>query len=242
LTKNDKRLRGSVFVLSGEELTIPFGEIRALVLTYEPSALIQRKARRIITSTLSDEKLIEKVTQRAAYCRFGGKLISESNEASSLTQDFETDIIPKKRTFAVDSVSLTMYQCGEIGAKIKSMTNAKVSLGNPDYVFQAEAIPEGLIFGLSKQGYKIFEWRHRRPRSRRFFLPSAIYPKLARALVNLSRVRENERFVDPFCGTGSLLIESSMMGMKTIGIDITRWIARGAALNLSIHWITNQSL
>jgi tRNA (guanine10-N2)-dimethyltransferase len=45
-------------------------------------------------------------------------------------------------------------------------------------------------------------------------------------------VKESELFLDPFCGTGSLLIESSLMGIRSVGIDLKRWIARGAAMNL----------
>ncbi|MCL4540656.1 MAG: hypothetical protein M1378_13845, partial [Bacteroidetes bacterium] len=118
------------------------------------------------------------------------------------------------------------------GALIKKKTDAKVSLDVPDLVFQLEKIESRFVLGLSDHGYKKFSWRERRPRARKFFLPSAIYPKLARFLVNLSRVKEGEYFLDPFCGTGSLLIESSVMGIKTLGIDLTRWIARGALLNL----------
>ncbi|MGI0090654.1 MAG: hypothetical protein ACREBS_02995, partial [Nitrososphaerales archaeon] len=119
-----------------------------------------------------------------------------------------------------------------VGASIKERTLARVSLESPDYVFQIEKVDDGSILALSKTGFKTFSWRQRRPRARKFFLPSAIYPKLARLLVNLSRVREEEYFLDPFCGTGSLLIESALMGMRTIGFDLTKWIARGAYLNL----------
>jgi tRNA (guanine10-N2)-dimethyltransferase len=242
LTKDVEAFHRSVFVLSGEELTIPFGEIRALILTYGPDASIQKLNERIVTSSLSDDESIKKVTQRAAYCRFGGSLLSKSNGIASLADPIEKNLIPENRTFAVDSISLTMGQCGQIGEKIKSKTHSKVSLDDPDYLFHVEAIPEGYILGLSTQGTKKFDWRNRRPRARRFFLPSAIYPKLARALVNLSRVREGETFADPFCGTGSLLIESSLMGMRTIGMDVTRWISRGAALNLKWYSLSYDSI
>ena len=136
------------------------------------------------------------------------------------------------KSFVVDSESLDRPTEGDLGALIKQKTGAKVSLENPDYVFQLEKVENEFFLGLSKNGFKTFSWRQRRPRARKFFLPSAIYPKLARLLVNLSRVKEGQYFLDPFCGTGSLLIESSIMGMKTIGFDLTRWIARGAKLNM----------
>ena len=181
---------------------------------------------------MNDPELISKVSERAAYCRFGGKFISRGENIADLAEDISSSSIDSGRSFVVDSESLDRSIEGELGALIKQKTGARVSLENPDYVFQLEKIGKEFVLGLSKTGFKKFRWRQRRPRARKFFLPSAIYPKLARLLVNLSRVREGQYFLDPFCGTGSLLIESSIMGMKTMGFDLTRWIARGAKLNL----------
>ncbi len=222
----------SLFVLSGEELTLPFAEISALASAYSNSSKIRRYGSRIVTSSISESDIIQRITDRAAYCRFGGILVSKSRDLASLAAPVEKNPTQGNKKFAVASLSLSLEQCGQIGAEIQSKTKLGVSLEEPDYVFQAESIPEGFVLGLSRSGYKEFHWRARRPRARTFFLPSAIYPKLARALVNLCRVREGEFFLDPFCGTGSLLIESSLMGMKAIGVEITRWIARGARLNL----------
>ena len=184
-------------------------------------------------SSLSQRDLISRVTKRASYVRFGGTLISISDKPEDLATGISASVIPNGKSFAVTSESMDRQIYGEIGGQIKQTTGARVSLDEPDYVFQAERLDDGrYILGFTGDGIKRFSWRERRPRARRFFLPSAIYPKLARLLVNLSRVREGEYFLDPFCGTGSLLIESSVMGMKSIGIDMTRWIARGAALNL----------
>jgi tRNA (guanine10-N2)-dimethyltransferase len=223
---------GSLFVLSGEELTLPYGEIDALICAYSKGPSIERYGNRVVHSSLSAPDLIETVTQRSAYCRFGGSFLSISKDLPSLATSVEIDLSKNGKTFAVASFSLDMEKCGELGAVIKTKTRGKVSLENPDYVFDVESVPDGYIIGVSSKGYKEFHWRDRRPRARKFFLPSAIYPKLARCLVNLSRVKEGEFFVDPFCGTGSLLIESSLMGMRTVGIEITRWIARGASLNM----------
>jgi len=224
-------LAGSIFVLSGEELSFPSAEIRALVETYSESKC-ENLTSRVIECSLNDPNLISKVSERAAYCRFGGEFVSRGETITDLAEDISSSSIYPGRSFVVDSESLDRPIEGELGALIKQKTGSTVSLENPDYVFQLEAVGKEFVLGVSKSGFKKFSWRQRRPRARKFFLPSAIYPKLARLLVNLSRVREDEYFLDPFCGTGSLLIESSIMGMKTLGFDLTRWIARGAKLNL----------
>ncbi len=220
-------------MLSGEELTFPSSEIAALVETYSGRNSCRRLSRRLISSEIEDVKIISRITERAAYCRFGGRLLAISPRVADLGSDLDRSIVEAGKTFSVRSESIDYKICGELGGSIKERIRARVSLEAPDYVFQVEQLDDGAyLLGVSSGGIKEFSWRIRRPRARRFFLPSAMYPKLARLLVNLSRVREGDYFLDPFCGTGSLLIESSVMGIKTIGFDLTRWIAKGARLNL----------
>jgi len=57
-------------------------------------------------------------------------------------------------------------------------------------------------------------------------------PKLARCMVNLSRVKEGQLLLDPFCGTGGILIEAGLIGAKLIGSDINWKMKNGTAINL----------
>ncbi|MDA4130231.1 MAG: hypothetical protein OK457_05635 [Thaumarchaeota archaeon] len=227
-------MKSSLFVLSGEDYTFPSAEIRALGETYSPQLFeCENLSPRVIRSNMEDPMLISKITRRAAYCRFGGVLLGAGETVGELAHEIGRDLFETGKAFVVDSVTLDRLQCAELGALIKEKTGAKVSLENPGLVFQLERVPEGFVLALSADGFKTSTWRLRRPRARKFFLPSAIFPKLACLLVNLSRVKEEEYFLDPFCGTGSLLIESSLMGINTVGFDLTRWIARGAQQNLN---------
>jgi len=54
---------------------------------------------------------------------------------------------------------------------------------------------------------------------RSFSLPISLHPKFARALVNLSRVPMAGTVLDPFCGTGGVLLESCAIGLRPIGLD-----------------------
>ncbi len=83
-------------------------------------------------------------------------------------------------------------------------------------------------------------WAERRPRRRAFFHPAAIFPKLSRALVNLSRVREGEVLLDPFAGTGSIPIEAAALGVQVVTIDRASKMAHGSLANmrkLQQHWM-----
>lgn len=57
-------------------------------------------------------------------------------------------------------------------------------------------------------------------------------PKICRTLLNLSGARPGEKVLDPFCGTGTLLMEGALLGMKVIGVDIDGNQVQGAKSNL----------
>jgi len=59
--------------------------------------------------------------------------------------------------------------------------------------------------------------------------PTAMHPKLARAMVNLSRSQD---ILDPFCGSGGILIEAALMGVKAKGVDIDKDMIERARKNL----------
>ncbi|MBS3167879.1 methyltransferase domain-containing protein [Candidatus Woesearchaeota archaeon] len=43
--------------------------------------------------------------------------------------------------------------------------------------------------------------------------------RLAKILVNLSKAKENQILLDPFCGSGTILQEAMLKGIKVIGVD-----------------------
>lgn len=45
-------------------------------------------------------------------------------------------------------------------------------------------------------------------------------PKLSRMLINLAREKNTRTLLDPFCGSGSLLVEAALMGLQATGVDI----------------------
>ncbi len=58
-------------------------------------------------------------------------------------------------------------------------------------------------------------------------------PKVCRTLLNLAGARPGDTVLDPFCGTGTLLMEAAMLGMKCIGIDIDGDQVHGTKTNLT---------
>jgi tRNA (guanine10-N2)-dimethyltransferase len=71
------------------------------------------------------------------------------------------------------------------------------------------------------------EFDKRRPHLRMAHHPTSCDPRIARAMVNLSGAPVGADLLDPFCGTGGLLIEAGLMGLKPQGSDLdTDMIAR----------------
>jgi tRNA (guanine10-N2)-dimethyltransferase len=67
----------------------------------------------------------------------------------------------------------------------------------------------------------------RKVQERAFVQPISLHPRFARALVNLSRVPDGGTLLDPFCGTGGILLEAALIGARAIGGDVREDMVEG---------------
>ncbi len=107
----------------------------------------------------------------------------------------------------------------------------RVDLENPDSelrILMANEIHAGILTGeIDRSSFEA-----RKPENRPFNHPISLHPKLARALVNLTRAGDGQILLDPFCGTGGVLLEAGLIGCQTLGGDIDERMVEGAAKNL----------
>jgi tRNA (guanine10-N2)-dimethyltransferase len=82
-----------------------------------------------------------------------------------------------------------------------------------------------------------YSYEKRKPQYRPYFHPSSLHPRTARALVNLGRA--HDEVLDPFCGTGGILIEAGLMGLTVKGLDISEEMVQGTQVNLQHFCITD---
>lgn len=120
-------------------------------------------------------------------------------------------------------------------------TTAKVDVKSPDieiFLFvHSEIILAKKIKDVNRSAFE-----SRRPQLRPYFAPISLHPRLARCLVNLAGLHDGELVLDPFCGTGGILLEASLMGFPILGSDIDLRMVEGTNRNL-MHWgIKNHSL
>ncbi|MCP8314119.1 MAG: hypothetical protein H3Z53_07095 [archaeon] len=231
------------FLLSGERSTLPQAELRAIVETYDDKASLEIIDERVI---IVDGRFnLNTILKRGAYVNAGAHLLTlckiEDAERSINAIAFD-DFMDSSVSFAASVFNLSNQSISGkmeaiIGSSVKRrLPNAKVSLKNPQKMVIGIVFDNYLLLGFTDYiDRKI--WRLRRPRARPFFHPSALYPKFARGLVNLSHVKEGEIILDPFCGTGSILIEASIVGINTIGIDVSMKMCKGAMNNLKHYML-----
>jgi tRNA (guanine10-N2)-dimethyltransferase len=61
-------------------------------------------------------------------------------------------------------------------------------------------------------------------------------------MVNLARAKAGELVLDPFCGTGSVLVEAAIIGCRILGCDVQRRMAEGTRRNLKHFGIEPEGL
>ena len=120
------------------------------------------------------------------------------------------------------------------------LDDPSVDLKNPKTRFEAHFKDENAFMGkLIWENKDDFNARkaHKRPKLH----PSSINPKVAKACVNLLGIMKGE-VVDPFCGSGGILIEAALMGLDVIGYDIDKGMLERSSANLKHYGIKKFTL
>ncbi len=218
----------SLVLLSGEGTTIPAAEAKAIFLAYDPDSRFESPEPRLLLADSTANPWV--IGARIAFARRVGVLAESKDDVERMLRGRRVrfrsfDLAPKG-----DHPDPGRYLGG---------IDASVNLVDPDYELTMVR-GERDYLAVTAPGGMRQAWSLRRPRRRPFFHPSAIFPKLSRALFNLSRCREGEVFFEPFAGTGSIAIEASVVGAKVVAVDISSLTARGAISNMkhySQEWL-----
>jgi len=212
----------SLVLLSGEQGSLPEAEARSVFLTYDDGSRFEVPEKRVLLCESEADPF--RVGARMAYARRTGLVIEDSAEAASFFKGHKKvrfehfDLFPR-----LPPPDPEEYLGG---------LQAEVDLEDPD--FEVTLIRgKNEYLALTDPGGMSQAWSTRRPRKRPFFHPSAIFPKFSRALVNLSRCREGDVFLEPFAGTGSIAIEASIVGAKVIALDLMDKMVKGASANMT---------
>jgi len=234
------------FLLSGEHETLPASELKAILeaedYAFKPLEKLDQALR-----LEAELDCIEAIKRRAAFTRICGlELFSCEAETSKIVKATHSislnEVLDNGESFVVRIKRVKNYAAKidvmalerKLGKLVlKEKTKAKVKLKNPDKTFVGILTDEKFIFGVKLAEIAPKPFVERRPKKKPFFHPSAMAAKLARCMVNLAKPKTGELLFDPFCGTGSTLIEAALIGCRVLGLDIQRRMVRGSLKNLA---------
>jgi len=216
----------SFFVVSGENIELARDEVVAISKSYDRDMAYEIDSKLVITNS---KVPWENIAQRATYVRTAGKIV---DTFSDLFSELDLTLLHKSDTFACRAINLSSKRIDlsniekTVGGTIKQASGARVSLSNP-------ALTVYLIFTVNQNylGYSTKIPTQKRPK-KIIKSPFELNWKLSRAMVNLSRLNEDEILCDPFCGTGTILLEAESIGIKSIGIDFDKKMCEVVKKNL----------
>jgi len=236
-----------LFELSKEHETLPKAEILAcLRLENIDYNILESNEDVLVIETASKEDKLMKLSDRLSYTFYIDKFFFscqptiEQIKSCSLKNKLEREgsiaVKYKNRSESIGSQSI-VKTLASIYTK-----NRDVTLENPDNEIRGLITDSKAYVGLKMAEIYRNQFEERKVQHRPFFSPISLHPKLARALVNLSSIKKDETLLDPFCGTGGILLEAGLIGAKIIGSDIEDKMTEGCKKTLNFYKIKNYDL
>jgi len=230
-----------LFVLSGEMKELPISEVLAQV-NAKDSSLFGRFL--IVETEEMDEKDIELLSMRLAFTHSIHQVLFKTDKKKLLEsfKNFDWKSVYKKdfciRAHNVENPEELEKECAAI--VWEAVENPKVKMRKSKTEINVLHIDDDVfvtkfLFDTDKTYVK------RKPHLRPELHPSSINPKLARACINLTGLKYGT-IIDPFCGTGGIMIEAGLMGFDTIGYDLDQIMLVKAKINIEHYRIKNFKL
>ncbi|NYT00362.1 MAG: methyltransferase domain-containing protein [Methanocellales archaeon] len=228
------------FELSGEHATLPRAEaiacLESLNVNFREVAFMDQLL-------LVDVPEFPPIANRLAMTHhiLDVLFVCQANIKSILRLVSTADLGIKGRTFCIRvkniksaGLSSTALE-KEVGAIIHKK-GYRVDLDNPDVIFRLVLTGNKCVFGRLIESVDRGQYEFRRPHQRPFFHPGVLLPRVARALVNISSLSDGI-LIDPFCGTGGILIEAALIDAQCVGMDVQQKMVLGTNLNLKYYGV-----
>jgi len=217
-----------IFELSGENPTLPFAELGCV-----GTVLDQRLQVAIVESP--DPTAARRLAMTHGVLEYLGECEPDLAAFESLLRDLALET---RETFAgrakkVHGGSNERNPCSqkEFERMIGTMIAGPVSLHSPTIEYRAILSEDRCYFGKVLFTFDRGSFDVRNPGKRDFFHPGVMMPRMARTLVNIAGVHVGDIMLDPFCGTGGILIEGDLLGARAIGSDFDPLMVLGSRTN-----------
>jgi tRNA (guanine10-N2)-dimethyltransferase len=232
-----------VFIMSQEHQTLPRAEIDAVLRAEKIVFSFKNQYDGILMLEIDNEHInaMEKVGKRLSYTHELCKLVIETDKTSLKSDVEKVDwkeiikndyVVRARRMDKTDKFDTSKVEI-EIGGTINKMVEGStVNLKDPECFLRLIYL-DGIVL-VTQRLLKIDKkhFNNFKPHKRPFFYPGSMSPKLARCMVNLTEIEVGDTVLDPFCGTGGILIEAGILGAKLVGADIDYKMVEGTKSNL----------
>jgi len=146
--------------------------------------------------------------------------------------------IIKNKTYKIESDTYKERILSVIWARLK---HPHVDLKQPEVLIRFFFIGT-TVYATTREWKNTYDFLSRKPHLRPSFYPASLDPQLARCMVNLARVRGNGTILDPFCGTGGIVIEAAFSGTNVVGYDTSSWMLKKCKENIAYYNLKNVRL
>ena len=216
--------------LSGENPTLPFAELDCI------GNVIDQRLQVAVVDAPDPE-----VAHRLAMTHVVSEYLGECEPTVPAFRKLLKELaIETRQSFAgrakkVHGGSLERNPCSqrEFENLIGTMISGPVSLDKPDKEYRAILSEDRCYFGKVLFSIHRGAYDVRNPGKRDFFHPGVMMPRMARTLINLTCSHAGDRMLDPFCGTGGILIEAEMLGIQALGSDFDPMMVHGSLQNVT---------
>lgn len=220
----------SFFLVSKEYPDLAVDEVVTLARMYDRFAKIKTVSNLVIIQTTTPW---EKIAKRATFVKTAGQLLRKMSNVFFDEKNYS--LLFGAKSFMCKAINLSEKPVDvpeierSLGSMVSTFCNAKVSLENPDVIIYLIFTEDENFFGFSTR----FEAPKRPEKLTKFH--HELDWKLTRAMINLARINDDEIVCDPFCGTGSTLLEAQSMGIEAVGIDFDEKMCKISKENLKAN-------
>ncbi len=113
-----------------------------------------------------------------------------------------------------------------------------VDLNNPDTTFYFLMKGEKIYVGKLIHRFDPTEFTERKSEFKPYSRPVSLLPREARCWINLSGVEGD--LLDPFCGTGTILVEAGLAGYNVYGSDSEDDMVSGSIMNMEYYEVEGE--
>lgn len=224
------------FELSGEHETIPRSEARALLEVYSKSFKELCCLDQCLLVEAEDLDALALGQRLAMTHRVIDVLAACDANLDSLAEATMQMDLPEKcyrvRAKRIKQASMPGNIVEREVGRALFRRGYRADLRCPEIELRAIIADDKVVLGREVACPDRSSFEARRPHLKPFFHPGVLMPRMARALVNLSQAMPGERLLDPFAGTGGILVEACLIGIKGIGVDVQPRLVRGARENM----------